>query len=72
MQQIKLFIGTESEVRTLEDEANAWLRENDVEVVHMFGNIAPQTMSHVVTKAESTGRRYQPSDLFLAIVYKTN
>jgi len=71
MQQIKLFIGTESEVRTLEDEANAWLRETDAEIVHMFGNIAPQTMAHVVTKVESTGRRFQPSDLFLAIVYKT-
>ena len=70
MQQIKLFVGTESEVRTLEDEANAWLRDNDAEIVQMFGNIAPQTMAHVVTKVESTGRRFQPSDLFLAIVYK--
>jgi hypothetical protein len=71
MQQIKLFVGTESEVRTLEDEANAWLRESGAEVVQMFGNIAPQTMAHVVTKTESTGRRYQPSDLFLAIVYES-
>lgn len=71
MQQIKLFVGTESEVRTLEDNANEWLRENDVDVINMFGNIAPQTMSHIVTQTENAGRRFQPSDLFLAIVYNT-
>ncbi|MCH8270270.1 MAG: hypothetical protein IH985_03555 [Planctomycetes bacterium] len=70
MQQIKLFVSPESEIGSMEENVNAWLRENDAEIVHVFGNIAPQTPAYVATKAEQTGRRFHPSDVFLAIVYR--
>ena len=69
MQQIKLFVGLESEASTLEHSANQWLRDNDVEIIQVFGNIAPQTPAYMLTQTEQTGRRFQASDLFLAIVY---
>lgn len=70
MQQIKLFVGPESEVGSMEENVNAWLREHDVEIVQVFGNIAPQTPAYLATKVEQTGRRFHPSDVFLAIVYR--
>ena len=54
----------------MEKNVNAWLREQDVEIVQVFGNIAPQTPAYLATKAEQTGRRFHASDVFLAIVYR--
>jgi hypothetical protein len=71
MHQIRLFVGVESELRRLESDINAWLAETDAEIVNMFGNIAPQTTHAQAPRETEAGRRFQPSDLFVAVVYKT-
>ena len=43
MQQIKIFKGIENDLSTLEADINAWLVESDVDVINIFGNIAPQS-----------------------------
>ena len=43
MQQIKIFKGIENDLSALEAEVNAWLVESDVDVINIFGNIAPQS-----------------------------
>ena len=70
MQQIKIFKSIESDVADLERDINAWLKESGARVVNVFGNIAPQTPAYLATKSEQTGRRFHPSDVFLAIVYR--
>ena len=67
MQQVKLFKSIESDVHILEDEINAWLRDSGARVVHMFGNISPQT---VTSDASKGTRAFAPSDIFMAVVYE--
>ena len=70
MHQIKLFVALESSVESLEREINDWLTQSGANVVKLIGNIAPQTPAYLATKSEQTGRRFHPSDVFLAIVYR--
>jgi hypothetical protein len=74
MQQIRIFTGIEGETGRIADEVNGWLRQSNVKVVNIFGNIAPQG---VMTKAEnrigateSASRRFVPSDIMLVVVYE--
>ena len=67
MQQVKFFKGVESEVSAFEREVNAWIEQEGVTVVNVFGNIAPQTVSD---KSATGGRVYAPSDLFIAVVFE--
>lgn len=69
MHQIRLFKGVETEVRELEKEVNAWLKENNVRVVHMSSNIAPQTHEPAPVGVAKS-RQYAPSDLLVSIVYE--
>jgi hypothetical protein len=66
MQQIKLFKGIESEVTALEQEANAWIRETNAKVIHIRGNIAPQSG----TREGTANTSYVPSDILLVITYE--
>ncbi len=50
MQQIKLFKSLESDIGSLEAEVNAWLRESEVKVLSITGNIAPQSHTPGDTK----------------------
>jgi len=71
MQQIKLFIGTEADLETLEGRVNGWLAESGARVVHVFGNIAPQTVTpESKTSPGLSGQRFASSDVFLAIVHE--
>lgn len=70
MHQIKLFVGIESDIRQLESDINGWLKETNAEVVNMFGNIAPQTTGAEAPRSTESLRRFQPSDLFVAVVYE--
>ena len=45
MQQIRIFKSIESELSALEEEINAWIAEDRVTIINIFGNIAPQTPS---------------------------
>lgn len=67
--QVKLFKGLESATHELEAEINAWLRDSDVEVVSISGNIAPQTLN-LGNTSKDTGRAFAPSDLFIIVQYR--
>jgi len=71
MHQIKLFVGIESDIRQLESDINSWLKETNAEVVNMFGNIAPQTTGAESPRNTESLRRFQPSDILVAVVYET-
>lgn len=71
MQQVKLFIGIENARNDLENEINSWLRDNpDIRVTHCVGNVAPQTQAKHLSPADSSGRSFNPSDLFVMIMYE--
>ncbi|MCP5519632.1 MAG: hypothetical protein H7A45_20515 [Verrucomicrobiales bacterium] len=69
MQQIKIFKSTELDLELVERSVNEWLAQNQVRVVNIFGNIAPQGpkqgQSSVLTKSG-----HSPSDLLLVVVYE--
>ncbi|MCL4209801.1 MAG: hypothetical protein HRU76_11425 [Phycisphaeraceae bacterium] len=70
MHQIKLFKGIETELSQLQDEVNAWLRDNqNLRVLNIFGNIAPQTLRQ--QPGGSMGdRQFAPSDVLMTVVYE--
>ena len=43
MQQIKIFKSIESEITTLEQDINLWIKETGAKNIQISGNIAPQT-----------------------------
>jgi len=68
MHQVRLFKGVENELREFENEINGWLQDNDVKIVNVFGNIAPQS----VIGDSKLGKKFESSDLFVVIVYETS
>ena len=72
MQQVKLFIGVEDQLGTLEREVNTWIRDNDIKIHDIKGNIAPQTLSKEATTLAGTGRSFRPSDVFIMVIYEAN
>ena len=65
MQQVKIFECFENEVELLEAKINQWLKESQVKVISITGNIAPQSsVSHPKAKPA-------PSDVLLVILYET-
>ncbi|MHC4989657.1 MAG: hypothetical protein ACYTGC_01650 [Planctomycetota bacterium] len=67
---MKLFKGVESDIPGLEREINEWLQATGTRIVHIFGNIAPQTMGS--GKTGTSGRTFEASDVFLAVVYESS
>ena len=67
MHQIKLFKGVETEIREMEKEINAWLKESKARVIQLSANIAPQTNEPAPTGVAKS-RQYAPSDLFVSLV----
>ena len=67
MQQIKIFKSIESDLGSLEKEANQWLRESGVKVISVTGNIAPQTAASGSGGLTQGG--YPPSDIVLIVLY---
>ena len=67
MQQIKIFKGVEAEVSMLENDVNEWLRESNVRVLNITGNIAPQSGA----ASDSGTHRFAPSDVLLIVLYET-
>ena len=68
MQQIKFFSGEEDSTAAMERDINTWLRESGVRVLNVFGNIAPQ--SGASESRPVSGRRFAPSDIFIAVLYE--
>ena len=67
MRQIKLFKGVEAELASLESEVNSWIRQSQVHIVGIRGNIAPQS-----TRGPNSGERFTPSDIVIIVEYETN
>lgn len=70
MQQIKIFKGVENDLGSLEAQVNDWLAESNAEVIHIFGNIAPQTGASVGKSAGLSHSDFAPSDVLLVIHYR--
>jgi hypothetical protein len=70
MHQIKIFKGIEADVSVLELEVNEWLAKSNATVVHVFGNIAPQSNAKDGGGGLS-GSRFAPSDVMLVVVYES-
>jgi hypothetical protein len=72
LHQIKLFKGVESNLHAMEDEINDWLRQSNARVVHVFGNIAPQSAK---LKPEPTragpALGFSASDVLVAVVFES-
>ena len=69
MQQIKIFSGAEDQTGELEKEVNAWLRETQVKVLWMSGNIAPQSAAPTQASGSLGRGAFAPSDLILFVLY---
>ena len=65
MQQVKIFQAAENETEQLEQSINLWLRETEVQIISITGNIAPQSAS------SSPRARPAPSDILLIVLYET-
>ena len=70
MHQIKIFKGLETDITFLEKQVNSWLFETQVRVIHMFGNISPQTAPVNAETAPISKGSFPPSDVFLVVVYE--
>ena len=64
MQQVKIFECLETEIQSLEDDINAWLRETGARIISITGNIAPQSVS------SHPKARPAPSDVLLIVLYE--
>jgi hypothetical protein len=61
----------ESEVVSLENEINEWIRGSGAQVVSITGNIAPQTKD-TASDAPALGHGpYAPSDVLVVVLYET-
>jgi hypothetical protein len=70
MQQVKIFKSVETEVRTLEADVNAWLRETGARVLSITGNIAPQSERVGSAEGGKEEIRFFPSDVLLVVLYE--
>ncbi|MBT3890087.1 MAG: hypothetical protein HN617_07520 [Planctomycetaceae bacterium] len=64
MQQVKIFKSIESEITSLEEEINAWIKETGAKNLHISGNIAPQTQA-----APGMGS-FSSSDILITILFE--
>ncbi|MCP5523535.1 MAG: hypothetical protein H7A46_18510 [Verrucomicrobiales bacterium] len=69
MQQIKIFKRLENELEALEKSVNEWLAAHPVQVIQIFGNIAPPGPK--APQASMISRStHDPSDVLLIVVYE--
>lgn len=72
MHQIKLFKNVETELGTLENDVNRWLRESKAKVISIEANIAPQTMGRDAGMQTGGGRIFSASDILVAVLYEAD
>jgi hypothetical protein len=68
--QIKIFKGLEDDTSTIEHQVNEWLSANQVRVVQIFGNVAPQTLATDMVKNTLSRTTHPPSDVLLVVLYE--
>jgi hypothetical protein len=69
LQQIKIFKGVENDLSTLEDQVNAWLVDSKAAVLHIFGNIAPQSRPPNPQATGLSKSEFPPSDVIIVVLY---
>lgn len=67
MQQIKVFVGVESDASMFERQVNHWIATANVRVLQISGTIAPQTEAGRPGGLSSAG---SASDLVLYVLYE--
>lgn len=72
MRQIKIFKAVETDIPMLEQSINKWIRENNINVVQVFGNICPQNIIPGHDKAVLQKTIYTPADILIVVVYETD
>ncbi len=69
MQQVKFFKTTELDIEDTERTINTWISKENVSVVNIFGNLAPQgavqSGGSMLSKSATV-----PSDIFIVVVYE--
>ena len=71
MQQVQLFKGIESEVQSLQDQVNDWIRESGAKVISVSGNIAPQTLTRVDASSHTLSKGvFTASDVLIIVLYE--
>jgi hypothetical protein len=65
MQRVKLFKSIESELTSLEQEINEWIKTSGARVISVTGNIAPQTGSSSAPLGS-----FSASDVLVVIMYE--
>ncbi len=68
MHQIRLFKNVESDIREMEKDINDWLKKSNARVIHVCGNIAPQSSKEPATIAGK--KQFGASDVLVAVVYE--
>ena len=68
MQRVKLFKSIETDIEDLERQINDWIESSGARVIHVFGNIAPQTAG----SGSASTRKFDASDVLLAILYEVD
>jgi hypothetical protein len=69
MHQVKMFKGSESDLAGVEKQINSWLAAENVRVINMIGNIAPQSPPPP-DKGALNITAYSPSDILVVIQYE--
>jgi hypothetical protein len=70
MQQIKIFKGIESELSVLEGEVNEWLVKSGARVIHIFGNLSPQSIPPTAKGSGLSTSEFAPSDALIVVLYE--
>ncbi|MCO6455808.1 MAG: hypothetical protein J5I93_10975 [Pirellulaceae bacterium] len=65
MQQVKIFKSIESELWSMENEINTWIKESGAKVISVTGNIAPQSGG-----ASAMGGTFSASDVLVIVTYE--
>ncbi len=70
MHQIKIFKGLETDLTGVEQQVNAWLAQNSVKVINIFGNMSPQSCPTDDKNAMIAKGVFVPSDIVLIVHYE--
>ena len=71
MQQVRIFKTVETELATLEQDVNAWIKESGAKVLSITGNIAPQSSRSEGAIGTLTRSTFAASDVVLIVLYET-
>jgi hypothetical protein len=69
MHQVKIFKGLESDLAALERQINGWIATEAVQVINIFGNIAPQSQPPNEKGAALASGAFAASDVLDIVHY---